>query len=254
MALGIVNVPGAAGMDTVEAKKAAQAAAAKAEAAQTAASAAAAAAESAEEAAQKAEGSVQEVAQAATAVYWATYDETTFEDVRAAFLAGKTVLCRHGNWVEVLQICTSTYARFVGQRAEKGFVREAVLNADGWNYDGYYFVPTARQINGRELNDDIELGATYTVTLAADGWTESGDWLVQTVSVPGLLAQYNAAPLVDVALSGQDAEADAEIAAAWAQISGQMVAETDADVLAIQLPASVGAPEVNIPVRITVYD
>lgn len=254
MALGIVNVPGAAGMDAVETKKAAQAAAAKAEAAQTAASAAAAAAESAEEAAQKAEESVQEVAQAATAVYWATYDETTFEDVRAAFLAGKTVLCRHGNWVEALQICTGTYARFVGQRAEKGFVREAVLNADGWDYDGYYFVPTARQINGRELNDDIELGATHTVTLAADGWAEENGWKMQVLNVLGLADSYNAAPTVDVVLSGQDAEADAEIAEAWAQISPQLVAETDVGTLGVQFPADVATPETNIPIRITVYD
>lgn len=187
-------------------------------------------------------------------IYWAIFGDSTLEDVRAAHAAGKVVLCAHGLWVEALQVCTSTLARFVAMRADTGHVREAALTADGWEYDVYHFVPADRTINGRSLEDDIELGATYTATLAADAWTESGDWLVQEVSVSGLRAQYNAAPLVDAALSGQDVDADAEIAAAWAKISGQMVAETDYSVLAIVIPASIGAPEVNIPVRITTFD
>ena len=115
-------------------------------------------------------------------------------------------------------------------------------------------VPTSRKVNGKALSADITLGAVYTATLTAAGWTTSGDWKTQTVSVTGLKASYNAAPFVDVALSGTDAAADAELAAAWLGISASAIASTAANNLTVKFPATVDTPTANIPIRITTYD
>lgn len=115
-------------------------------------------------------------------------------------------------------------------------------------------VPTSRKVNGKALSADITLGAVYTATLTAAGWQTSGAWKTQTVSVTGLKATYNAAPFVDVALSGTDAAADAELAAAWLGISASAIANTAANSLTVKFPATVDTPTVNIPIRITTYD
>lgn len=115
-------------------------------------------------------------------------------------------------------------------------------------------VPTSRKVNGKALSDDITLGAVYTATLTAAGWVTSGAWKTQTVSVTGLKASYNAAPFVDVSLSGTDAAADAELAAAWLGISASAIANTAANSLTVKFPATVDTPTVNIPIRITTYD
>ena len=97
-------------------------------------------------------------------------------------------------------------------------------------------------------------GATYSATLTAAGWQTSGAWKTQTVTVSGLKASYNAAPFVDVALTGTDAAADAELAAAWIGISATAIANTAANSLTVKFPATVDTPTVNIPIRITTYD
>lgn len=115
-------------------------------------------------------------------------------------------------------------------------------------------VPTSRKVNGKALSADITLGAVYTATLTAAGWATSGAWKTQTVSVTGLKASYNAAPFVDVSLSGTDAAADAELAAAWLGISASAIANTAANSLTVKFPATVDTPTVNIPIRVTTYD
>lgn len=115
-------------------------------------------------------------------------------------------------------------------------------------------VPTSRKVNDKALSADITLGAVYTATLTAAGWATSGAWKTQTVSVTGLKASYNAAPFVDVALSGTDAAADAELAAAWLGISASAIANTAANSLTVKFPATVDTPTVNIPIRVTTYD
>lgn len=115
-------------------------------------------------------------------------------------------------------------------------------------------VPTSRKVNGKALSADITLGEVYTATLTAAGWATSGAWKTQTVSVTGLKASYNAAPFADVALSGTDAAADAELAAAWLGISASAIANTAANSLTVKFPATVDTPTVNIPIRITTYD
>lgn len=102
--------------------------------------------------------------------------------------------------------------------------------------------------------DEVPKGAVYTATLTAAGWVTSGTWKTQTVSVTGLKASYNAAPFVDVALSGTDAAADAELAAAWLGISATAIADTGAESLTVKFPATVDTPTVNIPIRVTTYD
>lgn len=115
-------------------------------------------------------------------------------------------------------------------------------------------VPTNRTINGKSLASDITLGVMYSATLVASGWTTSGAWKTQTVSVTGLKATYNAAPFVDVALTGTDATGDAELAAAWLGISETLIADTAANSVTVKFPATVDTPTANIPITITTYD
>ena len=115
-------------------------------------------------------------------------------------------------------------------------------------------VPTNRTINGKSLASNITLGVMYSATLTASNWTTSGAWKTQTVSVTGLKATYNAAPFVDVALTGTDATGDAELAAAWLGISETLIADTAANSITIKFPATVDTPTVNIPITITTYD
>ena len=115
-------------------------------------------------------------------------------------------------------------------------------------------VPTNRTINGKSLASNITLGVMYSATLTASGWTTSGAWKTQTVSVTGLKATYNAAPFVDVTLTGTDATGDAELAAAWLGISETLIADTAANSITVKFPATVDTPTVNIPITITTYD
>jgi len=115
-------------------------------------------------------------------------------------------------------------------------------------------VPTNRTINGKSLASNITLGVMYSATLAASGWTTSGAWKTQTVSVTGLKATYNAAPFVDVSLTGTDATGDAELAAAWLGISETLIADTAAGSITVKFPATVDTPTANIPITITTYD
>lgn len=115
-------------------------------------------------------------------------------------------------------------------------------------------VPTSRTVNGKALSANITLGAMYTATLTASGWTTSGDWKTQTVTVSGLKASYNAAPFVDVSLTGTDATGDAELAAAWAAIATTAIADTAANSITVKFPATADTPSANIPIKITTYD
>lgn len=115
-------------------------------------------------------------------------------------------------------------------------------------------VPTIRTVNGKALSANITLGEMHSATLTASSWTTAGAWKTQTVSVTGLKATYNAAPFVDVALSGTDAAGDAELAAAWLGISETLIADTAANSITVKFPATVDTPTVNIPITITTYD
>lgn len=187
-------------------------------------------------------------------VFIATYGTTTYEEIKAAYDAGKVVLCRDARLLVPLSYCTVTGAIFSSCAQSTVTTLIRWRNNSEWIKNQETLVPDTRTINRKALSADITLGAVYTATLTAAGWATSGAWKTQTVSVTGLKASYNAAPFVDVALSGTDAAADAELAAAWLGISATAIADTAADSLTVKFPATVDTPTVNIPIRITVYD
>lgn len=197
-------------------------------------------------------------------IFVAEYGVTTQEQIEEAYNAGKIPMLFYGNSIW-------TYTR-IG--AWPGFVNLTSATHEvgdytvwDWRVTGYfinnsqwtswlqtYLVPQDRKINGKALSSDITLGAMYSATLTSAGWTTSGDWKTQTVSVTGLKATYNAAPFVDVSLTGTDATGDAELAAAWLGISETLIADTAANSITIKFPATVDTPTANIPITITTYD
>lgn len=95
---------------------------------------------------------------------------------------------------------------------------------------------------------------SYSAVLPSSGWSASGDYLTQTVAVEGLAAAYTARPVIDVVLAGTDAESDKEIGAAYAKIASLGFAETLSGALVFKFPSSVGTPETNIPISVTVFE
>lgn len=188
-------------------------------------------------------------------VFVATYGTTTYEEIKAAYDAGKVVLCRDGNLLVPLSFCIVNVAVFSScSQGRVTTLSRSKFDSIGWTKSTETIVPDTRTINGKALSADIALGAVYTATLTAAGWVTSGAWKTQTVSVTGLKASYNAAPFVDVALSGTDAAADAELSKAWLGISASAIANTAANSLTVKFPATVDTPTVNIPIRVTTYD
>lgn len=114
-------------------------------------------------------------------------------------------------------------------------------------------VPIARKINNKALTSDITLGHTYNTTLTSSGWTSSSGTLTQTLTVSGIVATYNAAPTIDLALDQVAAANKKSVADAWGKISGYMEANTAANSITFTVYADT-APTVNIPIRITTYD
>ena len=187
-------------------------------------------------------------------VFIATYGTTTLEEIEAAYDAGKIVLCQDSALLVPLSSITSAAAIF--SSCSQGTVTTLFRWDDsiGWKKKTKELVPETRKVNGKELSSNITLGVMYSATLAASGWTTSGAWKTQTVSVTGLKATYNAAPFVDVTLTGTDATGDAELAAAWLGISETLIADTAANSITVKFPATVDTPTVNIPITITTYD
>ena len=186
-------------------------------------------------------------------VFIATYGTTTYEEIKAAYDAGKVVLCKYNQAFIPMIHADNVGIYFFGSSFNAKITQITRLKSM-WASGETVLVPDDRTINGKALSADITLGAVYTATLTAAGWATSGAWKTQTVSVTGLKASYNAAPFVDVSLSGTDAAADTELAAAWLGISASAIASTAANSLTVKFPATVDTPTVNIPIRITVYD
>lgn len=191
-------------------------------------------------------------------VFIATYGTTTYNEIRTAYRAGKIVICARSTGLD----STDYYFYELSAQALPGLGDPYIQFSLG----KYYVRVTTNNvwsngvhnptINGKTLTDttNLELGSTTNATLSSSDWATSGAWKTQTVSVTGLKASYNAAPFVDVALSGTDAAADAELAAAWLGISASAIANTAANSLTVKFPATVDTPTVNIPIRVTTYD
>ena len=165
--------------------------------------------------------------------------------------ASTAVATERGNYVHIVGNGTASNARSNAHTLD--------WSGNAW-FAGDVYVGSTSGTNKDEGSkklitaDEVPKGAVYTATLTAAGWQTSGAWKTQTVSVTGLKASYNAAPFVDVALSGTDATADAELAAAWLGISATAIADTAANSLTVKFPATVDTPTVNIPIRVTTYD
>lgn len=92
-------------------------------------------------------------------------------------------------------------------------------------------------------------GTTYTATLASGSWTQSGDYYTQTVTVNGLKATYQIAPVVDCSLSGTDADADNAILTAFGAVA---IISTGAN--SLTATAIGAAPQVSVPIIINVWE
>ena len=190
-------------------------------------------------------------------VFIATYDTTTYAEIKAAYDAGKAVFCKYGvvHLVPLTEIRDSRLSFYsvvlVGTQTQ--FFRIYCNANDTWATSGTNLVPSLRRINGKYLTSDITLGHTYNTTLTSSGWTSSSGTLTQTLTVSGLVATYNAAPTIDLALDQVAAANKKSVADAWGKISGYMEANTAANSITFTVYADT-APTVNIPIRITTYD
>ena len=105
-------------------------------------------------------------------------------------------------------------------------------------------------VNGKTGAVTVESssGTTYNATLSSSGWTTSGSYKKQTVTVTGLKANYPVAPVVDVQLTGTDADGDTAVLTGFSAINliqtatNQLIAYCIGD-----------APTVNIPLIINTW-
>ena len=105
-------------------------------------------------------------------------------------------------------------------------------------------------VNGKTGAVTVETssGTTYNATLSSSGWTTSGSSKTQTVTVTGLKANYPVAPVVDVQLTGTDADGDTAVLTGFSAIN---LIQTEANQL---IAYCIGdAPTVNIPLIINTW-
>ena len=123
--------------------------------------------------------------------------------------------------------------------------------------------PQTLTINGKALSSNITLGNTYTATLLASGWTTDAPFKKQTLSITGIKASYNVAPLIDLALDQLNFNPPQvpmilrvinETANAWGAISPYLQANTANNSIEINFVSNIDTPTVDIPIRITTYD
>lgn len=125
-------------------------------------------------------------------VFFATYGTTTYEEIKAAYDAGKVVLCRDGTLLVPLSLCTRSVATF--SSCSRGIVTTIIRNkrdSIGWIKSTETIVPDTRTINGKALSADIELGASdvdalpnVSVTTSDNGKflrVVNGAWAAATV-------------------------------------------------------------------------
>lgn len=191
-------------------------------------------------------------------VFIATYGTTTLAEIMTAYNAGKVVFCVKPNEAHMAELvyASSVIADFsFADTASSTTVWTVSLSDEGeaWTSKRTSLVPTTRTINNKFLSSNIQLGHTYNTTLTSSGWTSSSGTLTQTLTISGLVATYNAAPSIDLALDQVAAANKKSVADAWGKISGYMEANTAANSITFTVYADT-APTVNIPIRITTYD
>ena len=189
-------------------------------------------------------------------VFIAEYGKTTLAEINNAYNAGKTVFCTNGSgYVAGLTYTSSViaYFSFVDGTGVKTWEVAITDGGEVWTDKRTNVVPTTRTVNGKILTSNITLGNTYNTTLTSSGWTSSSGTLTQTLTISGIVATYNAAPTIDLALDQVAAANKKSVADAWGKISGYMEANTAANSITFTVYADT-APTVNIPIRITTYD
>lgn len=125
-------------------------------------------------------------------VFVATYGTTTYTEIKAAYDAGKVVLCRDGNSLVPLSLCTMSVATF--SSCSRGIVTTIIRNkrdSIGWIKSTETIVPDTRTINGKALSADITITASdvaalpnVSVTTSDNGKflrVVSGAWAAATV-------------------------------------------------------------------------
>ena len=105
-------------------------------------------------------------------------------------------------------------------------------------------------VNGKTGAVTVEAssGKTYNATLSSSGWTTSGSYKTQTITVTGLKANYPVAPVVDVQLTGTDADGDTAVLTVFSAINLIQTAENQLIAYCIG-----NAPTVNIPLIINTW-
>ena len=105
-------------------------------------------------------------------------------------------------------------------------------------------------VNGKTGAVTVEAssGKTYNATLSSSGWTTSGSYKTQTITVTGLKANYPVAPVVDVQLTGTDADGDTAVLTGFSAINLIQPAENQLIAYCIG-----NAPTVNIPLIINTW-
>ena len=189
-------------------------------------------------------------------VFIAEYGTTTLAEIGNAYSAGKTVFCTNGSGYVAGLTYTSNvdaYFSFVDGTGVKTWEVAITDSGEVWTDKRTNVVPTTRTVNGKTLTSNINLGHTYNTTLTSSGWTSSSGTLTQTLTISGIVATYNAAPSIDLALDQVAAANKKSVADAWGKISGYMEANTAANSITFTVYADT-APTVNIPIRITTYD
>lgn len=105
-------------------------------------------------------------------------------------------------------------------------------------------------VNGKTGAVTVETssGKTYNATLTTSGWSASGSFQKQTVTVTGLKANYSVTPVVDVQLTGTDAESDATVLEGFTLVN---IIQTATNQLVAYCLGN--APFVNIPLIINTW-
>lgn len=190
-------------------------------------------------------------------VFVATYGTTTYEDIKAAYDADKIIFCKKVNSVDdyELYILNYYYENAFEFSCINGKTSQNIYidSSNAYISDKTKLVEETRTINGKALSSNITLGKTYNATLTSSRWSSSSGILTQTLTVSGLVANYNTAPTIDLALDQATTANKKSVADAWGKISGYMQANTTVNSIIFTVYVDT-APTVNIPIRITTYD
>ena len=191
----------------------------------------------------------------------AIYGQSTFSDITAAVNNGRVVVLNEDNeFFYALSAIDNSNIYFTAMIQDRYNVKVQLSSSNVYSKIVGTVVLDTRTINNKPLSSNITLGKTYNITLNPSEWEEGSLYTTQTISVSGLVATYNAAPTIDLALDQVAGSTDAEkktnienVIAAWGMISSSLQAETATGSITFKYLTK-ESPTVDIPIRITTYD